>query len=428
VATPNSNQIMLPEDESAAHRILRSVKLYHLIVIPCVLFVAWGSGMQQVAGVDLTKLFSVLSVGVIAYWLLVPGRKFGVFPRQFNWFMLFVLFQSSFIYIFFVPEGLTFGYSYEGESASGLQVFSESNGIGLARFALYALFAYALASLLRNRRDLLVPVCLAYGIGLALTVVLGSNIDVSGGGDVARSTGGFQNANSLGSVARVAVFLNIFVLSYRRAPAWARALAAFLMIPTVYGLLTSVSRSAIISTCVGVMVMVWYQPMQKKVRWLVCLALLAVVGVSLLPAESQSGLVARFSDTQGNVDRVRLPIFTDYLRQWPHYVLQGVGLNRATSVTEATYTTPRLWIPHQTYLELLVEFGFVGLLLFVAAMWQLGRRIWVARLRQGRWGTDPAMLGLLVSWACFFAMGSYGTREFWLSWAVLAAYGSWKCE
>lgn len=422
----NSSQTILHRNDSS-DKVQRLTRL--VLLLMCTFFIPWGAGLQNVANVNLSKIFPLCAVALIAYWLLFVRYKFRVFPLYFNYFILFVILHSFVTYVFVYPEELTFGYVDQIALGGDFVRLTESRGLGLARFLLFATFAYAYASLIRTPKEL-VWLCLAYGLGFLTSILPGSYISVTGHGTLYRSTGGFLNPNSLGSAAMVCIFLSAFVLQSRQTGRWLKGLSLGLIFVGLFGLLTSVSRTPILGLCAGLVVMLYYLPFSRKIGSLIVVLLITITVLTVLPESTVGTLKSRMTVLSVIESRgaKRQDIWSDYLRQLPQYALAGVGLKRAVEVTKDCYTTFRPYIPHSTYLSVLVELGGFGLLLFLGALWQFRRRIGASRSRGKTFSANPVMMGFLVAWACYFLMGSMGQREFWLSWAILAVYGSWNIK
>ncbi|MFA5240015.1 MAG: O-antigen ligase family protein [Phycisphaerae bacterium] len=398
------------------------------LLFGCAFLAPYGSGLQNIAGFDIAKLFPLCAVGLIMYWLVFKRRRFDAFPHTFNLFLLYTIIHTCIVYGIFYREEFAFGYTIAAITTDGFVIAHDLLGNIVVKFFLFAGFAYATASLLRNKREL-VRLSLFYAFGIFTSFILGTHVDDSVG-SVVRSTGGFLNPNSLGFSAMVATFLSLSVVRCHEANRMEKNIAIGLLIFSLYALVKSVARSSILSTGFGLIVMIVLEPMNKKIRMI---AILCVVGASLtifLPSIVSESVQERFNPDyiKSTEYGMRLPIFIDYLNQWPSYIVQGVGYGRAIEVTKRSYMTRELWIPHNTYLVVLVEFGSLGLLLFLSLMWSLWRRIIPSKQARFRLSAGTAYAGLLAACAIFFFVGTYATREFWLCWAILAVYGRWTVQ
>jgi O-antigen ligase len=396
------------------------------LLLACAFFASWGP-LTGVFGdvLSASRLFVAGAIAMILYWLLLCPRRFEPFPRFYNLFILLVVVHTIVTYCFVHRGELDFSvqdFSSVDETVVGLD---EGRGTYVARYFLYVLYAYAMARLCRTRRDFrAVPLLL--GVGLLVSMLLGDRSSISRGEGMYRLTGGFLNPNDMGNTAMVIVLLNLYVLRVSRSRLLVRALALLLSGVGLYALFASASRSALIALCIGVMVMLYYSSLAKKIRTLGVLALVVTAVALYLPEESVETIEGRVSiDTlQQTRGSMRIDIYSDYLRQFPSYALAGVGLKRSVEAVKDTYTTHHVLIPHNGYLEVLVEFGCPGLLLFLLSLVQFWRRLAIRHgERPADRAADSVMLGLLAAWAVYFLMASAGSRIFWISWAILASYG-----
>ena len=423
VAVSEIAKISVPQDPPAEEGRALSLSLRFLLLILCAFFSSWGAGLQKISAVDLSKIFPLCAVVLIGYWVVFERQRFRVFPRAFSLFMLFVVFHTLVTFVFFYPEEFVFGYGDAFDLGDGFIDAESYRGLAITRFFLFGVFSYATASLLRNRRELVV-LSLSCSIGFVSSFVLGSRVLESELQETVRSTGGFLNPNSLGLAAMVSLFLCLFVIRCREARRSQKILASFLLLVSLYALLVSVARTSIMAGSVGLVLMILLEPLSRKFRAVLILCAVICGAVAFLPQHVTTSLRNRaVVDSRSGQ---RLPICRDYLEQFPRYAVTGVGLHRAVEVTRYSYTTRRLWIPHNTYLTVLVEFGLPGLLFFLAGMWSLWKRTVDPRAQRQEFPAYPAVAGLFAAWAVFFFAGTYGCRMFWLSWAVLAAYGSWR--
>ena len=72
----------------------RSVPLGGLLFLT-MFFSSWGSGMQKLSPVDLSKIFPILSALVVLYAFLFVKKKL-VFPRALLWFLGFYAVHAVF--------------------------------------------------------------------------------------------------------------------------------------------------------------------------------------------------------------------------------------------------------------------------------------------------------------------------------------------
>jgi O-antigen ligase len=387
-------------------------------------FANWGPaveiGMVQISP---AKLFWLSAIPLIVLWFWLGRDRFGAFPWLWNAFFALVVVHSLITFGVFHREELSFASTGQTEIDETTVEIEEARGIYVARYFLYAVYAYALACVLRGRRELMI-VSLASGAGLLAAMVLGNRESIAYSEGVYRSTGGFLNPNDLGNTAMTVVMLNLCVLRQRQARLGLRLLGAVFVCGGLYGLLASASRSALLALCVAVAVVLTHLSTSNKLRVAVILVASVAALVMYLPREVFEALETRVNietvlDTRGSM---RLDIYADYLCQFPRYALTGVGLKRSLEVTKDSYTTLTPLIPHNGYLEVLVEFGCPGLLLFLGALLQFRRGLAVTDFDSEDAGADSVIQGLFWGWTAYLVVASAGSRIFWITWAVLGAY------
>ena len=397
-----------------------------IILVLCAFFAPIGIGMNILVGFDISKVFVGSCFLLILHWLLFSRHKFDVFPKVYNYFILYIIIHTIVVYTLFVPEEFNFGYL--GETAVGSEGFAikeESRSLEVFRIFLLVFFAYAVASFMKTKKRL-IAFALAYGIGSFFTSVFGYLCVTSQSGEVTQFCGGFYNPNFFGASALTAVWLNLSVVLMPKQKAWIRIMAMLLVLTALVAILRSISRGAMLALFVGVVCMVLFLPNVKRKLQIIILACLLGAGFFLaMPDSLAEDIYARV-----NLDQVkekggsyRLAIWSEYLSGYPKYVLMGTGIKRSTTVIQDS--APQILKSkktHNTYLETLVEFGIVGFLLFLIALWFIWQKL--VMLRSGRkLLVDAVFMGYFVSWlTIMFFYNHYGSRCLWLSFGIIAAF------
>jgi len=177
---------------------------------------------------------------------------------------------------------------------------------------------------------------------------------------------------------------------------------------------------------VGTLVMISLEPLRKKVRFTAAIAAVALSTLMLLPGATANSLRERFDPNymQAQGYGHRIFITQDYLEQWPSYIVNGMGYSRAVEAVRNSYNRmARLYVPHSAYLSVFVEFGAPGLFLFLWSIYHIWQFVNPSRNGRQRLPADSLIAGFLAAWIVYFLTGNFGERIFWLSWAVIAAYG-----
>ncbi len=411
----------MPEASQRTHL---QTKARLVLILACGYFASWGPAIVLPGiGIGGSKLFVLSGAGLIAVWgcsFILSKNRIYPFPRSYNLFLLFIFVHSCITFLLLYPAELVFSTDTArviDETTTGIE---QGRGMHVARYFFNVLFAYAMASSVRSKREL-VWVILSLGAGFTTVMLISDRASIDHSEGLYRLACGFLNPNDLGATAMAVVLLCTFVLLNREATACLKLCAGLALTAGVYGVLASASRSALGASCVSILVVLYYSGFRRRLRVLAAVLVCFGCVAFYLPDETWGTLRERLSADTIRTTRgsKRVDIYSDYLMKFPQYALTGVGLMRATEITKGTYTTSELAIPHNAYLEILVEFGSLGLLLF---LWSLGQfwRMLAAPLR--REGSGVVMLAFLAMWLAYFLVASGGSRIFWLSWAVLGAY------
>lgn len=404
----------------------RKVFLAPILLVLCAFFAPIGIGMNKLAGFDISKVFVGSCFLLILHWFLLSRHKFNVFPKAYNYFILYIIVHSIVVYTLFVPGEFNFGYL--GEAAAGSEGFAikeESRSLEVFRIFLLVFFAYAAASFMKTKKRLIM-FALAYGIGSFFTSVFGNLYVSSQSGEVTQFSGGFYDPNFLGASVLTGVWLNLFVISMPKQKAWIRIMSILLVLVALTAILRSISRGTMLALFVGVVCMVLFLPNVKRKLQVIILTCVLGAGCFLtMPDRLVEDIYARV-----NLDRViekggsyRLDVWSEYLSQYPKYLLMGTGIRRSTTVIQDS--APKIYKrkkTHSTYLETLVEFGMVGFLLFLFALWLIWQKLVMLRSER-KLLVDAVFAGYFASWlTIMFFYNHYGSRCLWLSFGIIATF------
>ena len=312
-----------------------------ILLVLCAFFTPIGTGMNKLAGFDISKVFVGSCFLLILYWLFFSRHRFDVFPKVYNYFILYIIIHTVVVYTLFVPE--EFNFRYPGEAATrykGFMIKEETRSLEVFRMFLLVFFAYAAASFMKTKKRL-VAFALAYGLGSFFTLIFGSFYIISQSGEVTQFTGGFLNPNALGAAALTAVWLNLFVIFIPKQKTWIRIMATLLVLGALVAILRSISRGTILALFVGVVCMVLFLPNVKRKLQIIILA--CVLGASSFLIISDS--LAKDIYARVDLDQVkekggsyRLAVWSEYLARYPRYVLMGVGRRRSITVIQDSTT------------------------------------------------------------------------------------------
>jgi O-antigen ligase len=393
---------------------------------PLLLFAAvvapWGSGLGDFLGLGLSKLFVAAALGLVGYWVLFAKKRFCAFSKNLNALLLFVVAHTLVFYLVFHPEMLVFGYGDIIERPGGGTTLEEGLGLSILRVFLFAGFGYACGRYLYSRRRL-TAFATAYGLGFVAMMFVSSGARIVNPFGEARAVGSFANPNAFALSCATALFLTLFALQAERTISRRKVWLVLVLLVAAYGLVSSGSRAGLAGTAVGSAFMFGHMLARghSVIRFLV---LSLAVGLSLtvlLSEQTRTSLVGRVSVEQIRADRgaARLAIWAAYLSSPDRYIVHGVGLQNAPTVVTNTFGN-RLRAPHNLFLKMTVEFGLVGLFLFLLAAWELVRRV-AGVCSAAR--EKAAVLGLVVCWLVIVLFhDAMGSRDTWLVIAFASAF------
>ncbi len=190
----------------------------------------------------------------------------------------------------------------------------------------------------------------------------------------------------------------------------------------VYAMLLLASRGVTIALLIGTVALLARAARDDR-RNLAFVGVMAAVvgGAFLLPGGA--GLVTRFESEQVQTGGGRFPIWETTLASYsgggPRDLLLGHGFDSSETLVQRRFAT--LTSTHEAYLQMLYEFGFVGLALFLALHLALLVRGWTLRNRYGL---------MMVGVVCFLlgADLSLNVPDSYLYWTALGlvmALGAW---
>lgn len=261
----------------------------------------------------------------------------------------------------------------------------------------------------------------ALGIGGAVS----GFIMTGGKGETVRFMGLNQDPNELGLILALAVpmawYLSLAPASPPRRFRWLWGL----YLPLAFtGILLTASRGAVLAALVALAIVPWTQRYLRlrTVAILVAFAIGSVaLAVSVVPATSLDRILSTRADVEAGFFGGRIHIWqaaVDVAREHP---LVGVGAGAFQAAIAPRL--PRPMASHQTWLEILVEQGLLGLLLFVAmlvaavrpvrALPRLERRVWIVLLASLAIGSLSLHLGYRkYSWFVLALLAPQAAQRF----------------
>lgn len=383
---------------------------------------------------DIIKIFFISCVGIVLPW----GRNFPiphVYPPLFFVIFTFILMfylprtgiRIPFIFRLFILYILLhivltitlLGNNYlslvhvEGQLVGGIRSYYVSTTVfsNIAQLLFFICFFIIMASVIKNKMEWMVFVC-SFICGLALACLW--TLKSQGIANV-RFTGGYNNANGIGISAAIAFFLSITMmgmLKNKLLKTFAIGLSIFFLII----LLLSQSRGALVALLIGGFI-IFKDNKLPLYKILLVAIFLFIVLILIWPLVPERFLIIdSWIEDRGTK---RLDIWRIYISHFWDFFFTGVGYTRSTDVI-TTGLLGNAYATHNVFLELLVEFGIGGLLLFCLVL----KNIWTSLRRlAGKFSYTAAVKATFLSWmlgACFTS--SFVQRETWLIFALMATF------
>jgi O-antigen ligase len=383
---------------------------------------------------DIIKIFLIACVGIVLPW----GRNFPiphVYPPLFFVIFTFILigylpqtgiripfpFRLFFLYILLhiALTAVLLGSNYlslvhvEGQLVGGVRSYYVSTAVfaNIAQLLFFIFFFIIMTSVLQNRTEWIVFVC-SFICGLALACLW--TLKTQGIANV-RFTGGYNNANGIGMSATIALFLSMAMLGMlgnKLLKIFAIGLSIFFLII----LLLSQSRGALVALLMGGLIIIKNNKMQWYKIFIVGIFILILLILIRPLVPDRFLFIDSWFEDRGTK---RLDIWSIYLSHFWEFFFTGVGYTRSTDVI-TTGLLGNAYATHNVFLELLVEFGIGGLLLFSFVL----RNIWSSLQRlSSQFTYTAAIKAAFLSWilgACFTS--SFVQRETWLIFSLMATF------
>jgi O-antigen ligase len=340
-----------------------------------------------VRGLDPSSLLAMLFLLAATIWLVAQyasGRRFPGSPLRLG-------------LLTFVAAGAVSAISAVSPQASMLEVL---------RILSVAMMFVILEQLITNRALMIKTIAVAYG-GLlfpliyTLVTLLAGQPDSEVKGSFTRLTGPFAQSNTF---ARYLGFMIVFGIAFY--PYLSRrlrlAMVPVLGLSSVFLALT-LTRSSIITTVVGVLIVAF---IQRRKAVLLGFAVSAMLAAILVP-----GLSARFATLTapeqqlgqaetGNSLQWRLNYWTRVLPLANDSPVTGIGLNMTQYQTSAAKQ------PHNDFIRAYVETGVFGLLTYLSIHFLLLRNAVWALFRSARGTLEHGVASGALGCAVSFLLGS----------------------
>lgn len=392
--------------------------------ISCVL-ISWGMGIQniKIMGLDISKLFPLTAIVCITLWVVKNKKILDINQFWYNLFIVFTVIHILLFYTIIYDDPLTFKYTYI-EKEKGLYDYDESIYLMITRYFIFFLYAYAFSKYISKNIIIIKWIANYYYLGLLLSFIMLMGNTIASSHNLQRATGGFLNPNSLGYLAVSGFFITIISIIIQPENKKVVRIYTYISLGLYsFIILISGSRGSWISMIIGLGALLLGQDIKNKIRLIIYVSLLAGMIAILIPEQKKEMIKKRSNIDQmvesGGTGRVK--IWKMYLQRYKKYIIYGVSNSKSFTVTTKGQSC------HNTYLTLTVEYGIIGLLLFIMAI----RSFVLEIVKKNQFCCSKklnyAILALLASYltACF-SLDTFTARPTWVVLSVVIGYTSYK--
>jgi hypothetical protein len=371
-------------------------------------FLPWGSNFMEVGGYP--PNYFIAATLILALFMLRTGIRV---PFELKIFILFLLLNIAVTAMIFGGDYLFLEHIQQRSIGPGAAYLtSDTNAKIIVKFLFLLSFLITMCSVIKRKNEWLVfAASFLVGLGVVCLLKLRSYMAVFP--DI-RFAGSYDDPNAFGITACLAFFLAILLFDATRNLVL-KIIWASVSVMSFAMLLLSQSRGDLVALACGFFVM-----MKEKKLPVYKISLIIVVVFLIIFLLLKSLIPERFlmpgSWAEDRGSR-RLDIWLIYLSHAWQFLLTGVGFLRGKEVV-STGILGAEYMPHNAFLEMFVEFGMIGFLLFCFVL----RRLWFKlSLLQENPPFRPALKAILISWiiAAFF-ISTYVLRETWFMFALIA--------
>lgn len=382
------------------------------LAISAIFFSTWGSGLRAIFNTDVSKLFVIVSFSLVLLSMFLIRNTITFLPKYFKYYLFFILFHTVITFTIAVPDQLRFGYVDESVRQSGLFEPVEASGMIIARVFLLSLFSIALFAYVKNEKQA-INLGFYYGLGFTFVTALGGYTLLNGLKEM-RIAGGFLDPNAFGISSVMAIYLCSAVIVYKKVSVLKKILSIIFVVIGIISLVLSGSRGALLGSVVGFLSILIQSFRSKNILTLtIVFSIILITSIELIPEQAWDMVRAR-----SNIERIksdhgagRIDIWKDYIRNIYNFCFIGVGIGRSREVIKDSFTY-NFSLTHNQYLEEFVDFGIVGLSLFLMLLYSL----WKKSTMDNKYNFSIQIYrGLFFSWLIMmFFVNVRQLRDFWI--------------
>ena len=367
-----------------------------------------GSGVSDLIGIDLAKIFPILLCFLLLYTFFASKVKVKNIPKYYLYYIGFIAIHTILSYCLFFPDELF-----------DLKISGEITMVSLIRFLLFIIYSIILI-IQFDDFEKIKKFIVGYNVGFLLSLLVGIYMFLNSASIIEgayRLAGGFSNSNAFGTSALQLIFMNLIL--YIKQNKKSKLFFFIILFVGLVSVLLSQSRGNILGLLMGFVYLFFtLKSLSGKRIYVMILAVcFSIITVFILPFGVMESLVSRFNiqeRVEGNHES-RLQIWGDYMSNLPKYFFQGYGRDRVTKVTKDHYTSKTNYATHNRYLNTLVEFGIIGLFLFGFMLRSIYCRLKVLTYYKKSYSIAKFSCAFLMTW-CFivFVSDYHNSRDFWL--------------
>ncbi len=382
--------------------------LFDFLVFFSAFFAPLGSNLASFGTFNSAKFFVIFVILTIICSFFFHGFK-NSFSKEFFYFLIFISIHNLITFLFLHPEDFIIGSVMTYDPIQ--RVITEGDGLGTAvfRFYLFMIFGGVLSNLLDSKKRFFI-MCVGYIIGIIMVFMISYN-----NLNELRLMGTYNDPNDYAFAGLLCFFLGLFMASFKNISFKLKIISYLGLLVGMMIIFLSGTRGVCFGWAIGILYICLIK--SHKRFWAYIFISLPVLFflINLLPYEIFNSIWSRYQVDRMQDDRLagRLDIWLDYLGIWKVYFLSGVGFFRALNLSNF------LRAPHNIYLEVLIEFGIVGFLLF----------IWFLRSLYNLIFKDSNVVGLNVIKALListlivgFSLNILTNRTTWIILAFIFAY------
>ena len=319
-----------------------------------------GDQLNPILGFSASLVFSFVFVLVALCYKFCLTRKVR-FPRSFSIFYLFVILHTLIIYILLYHDSI-FDKCYI--VIFGNTTSNDTYAVILLRYFTYFLSPILFCKLIVDENHLfyfLKSIVWCFITSAFLSYIY--NVLVLN--DI-RFSGGFHDPNTFGGMS----VISMFICFYLQRVSSKKIYYYFALIFLVF-VLISESRSSLISVIVGFILLYYIGYINRRVFIAMCF----FVGVFFIyMLINDIGVFGRFNDIKSRDDGdLRVVIWNMYLESYQNFAIYGTGVGHKLDAV-SWYDSMRA--THNMYLLQFVQFGILGLILFISTLITVLKKMW----------------------------------------------------